>query len=121
MGYCNENFFGYLISFTTFSSVITLQKTGKWNAMHVRIAWEVYHHQQKEAKGGTIKPDLLRTPSHLFPPGAASLPRSHEMPFAPSMNSHRPPPTFEQPHSVSLFGSSGSHMGMRLQGENVNC
>ena len=26
---------------------VTLQKTGKWNAMHVRIAWEIYNHQQK--------------------------------------------------------------------------
>lgn len=25
-----------------------LQKTGLWNAMHVRIAWEIYHHQAKQ-------------------------------------------------------------------------
>merc|ERR1712223_293181 len=24
------------------------KKTGKWNAMHVRIAWEIYNHQQKQ-------------------------------------------------------------------------
>lgn len=24
------------------------QKSGKWNAMHVRIAWEIYNHQHKE-------------------------------------------------------------------------
>ena len=26
----------------------SFQKTGKWNAMHVRIAWEIYNHQQKQ-------------------------------------------------------------------------
>jgi hypothetical protein len=66
-----------------------LQKTGKWNAMHVRIAWEIYHHQQKgnvlggENKGpGLIgKSDLLRPPTHMF-----GAPQSH--PFAPT---HRAP------------------------------
>ena len=32
------------------------KKTGKWNAMHVRIAWEIYNHQQKaktDAKPGS--------------------------------------------------------------------
>lgn len=24
------------------------QKTGRWNAMHVRIAWEIYYHQNKQ-------------------------------------------------------------------------
>ncbi|KAL1451022.1 hypothetical protein WDU94_003319, partial [Cyamophila willieti] len=53
-------------------------KTGKWNAMHVRIAWEIYNHQQKalaqESKGlkaSTLPSasDLLRPPTHLLPPG----------------------------------------------------
>ncbi|RZF36684.1 hypothetical protein LSTR_LSTR016222 [Laodelphax striatellus] len=38
------------------------KKTGKWNAMHVRIAWEIYHHQQKqaaEAKAVTKTKQLL--------------------------------------------------------------
>lgn len=24
-----------------------MQKPGKWCAMHVHIAWQIYHHQQK--------------------------------------------------------------------------
>nr|XP_027233010.1 autism susceptibility gene 2 protein homolog [Penaeus vannamei] len=41
-------------------------KTGRWNAMHVRIAWEIYYHQQKqtpEKPGAKLGgPDLLRPP-----------------------------------------------------------
>ncbi len=59
-----------------------LQKSGKWCAVHVRVAWEIYHHQQKQsAEGGKPgstegKPpsaggDSLRPPSHLLPPGSA--------------------------------------------------
>ncbi|KAK5637809.1 hypothetical protein RI129_000010, partial [Pyrocoelia pectoralis] len=85
-------------------------KSGKWNAMHVRIAWEVYHHQQKESKGSSVKPDLLRTPSHLFPP---SVPFSrHDISFPPSLTTHRPP-TFEQPHP-GIFGSTGPHIGFTI-------
>lgn len=58
------------------------QKTGKWNAMHVRIAWEIYHHQQKQAAEvkagvnvGGSKSDLLRPPTHLFP----GPPRPHDL------------------------------------------
>lgn len=37
------------------------QKTGKWNAMHVRIAWEIYNHQQKQK--GDKKADNPLVPS----------------------------------------------------------
>ncbi|XP_014240308.1 autism susceptibility gene 2 protein homolog isoform X1 [Cimex lectularius] len=82
-------------------------KTGKWNAMHVRVAWEIYHHQQKgglsmggESKVGTLigKSDLLRPPTHMFGP---------PHPFTPA---HRAPPTFEHtpptfpPMGTSVFG-----------------
>uniref|UniRef100_A0A1B6C6L4 Uncharacterized protein n=1 Tax=Clastoptera arizonana TaxID=38151 RepID=A0A1B6C6L4_9HEMI len=61
----------------------TPKKTGKWNAMHVRIAWEIYHHQQKQAAevkvgvslGTSNKGDLLRPPTHLFP----GPPRTHDL------------------------------------------
>lgn len=33
------------------------QKPGKWCAMHVHIAWQIYHHQQK------VKVSLLGTPA----------------------------------------------------------
>ncbi|KAJ8928047.1 hypothetical protein NQ314_019417 [Rhamnusium bicolor] len=72
-------------------------KSGKWNAMHVRVAWEIYHHQQKsgEAKGSiaAAKPsaDLLRPPTHLFSPSVHSQRPPHELsPFPPSLASHRP-------------------------------
>ncbi|XP_053374941.1 autism susceptibility gene 2 protein-like isoform X3 [Mercenaria mercenaria] len=47
----------------------TAKKPGKWCAVHVRIAWEIYHHQQKQNsdKGSDSKPsDPLRPPSHLI-------------------------------------------------------
>lgn len=58
--------------------------------MHVRVAWEIYHHQQKanaDGKGAAAgKDQLLRPAGHLFqPPG----PR-HDMPgYAPGF---LPPP-----------------------------
>ena len=63
--------------------VFLLQKSGKWCAVHVRVAWEIYHHQQKQnaesSKNGEGKPpsDALRPPSHLLPPGppGSSIPR----------------------------------------------
>lgn len=43
--------------------------------MHVRVAWEIYHHQQKQTAEGKpglgapgAKDPLLRPPGHLFPP-----------------------------------------------------
>ena len=40
---------------------LDFQKTGKWNAMHVRIAWEIYNHQQKQK--GDKKADNPLVPS----------------------------------------------------------
>ncbi|KAI4455897.1 fibrosin family member [Holotrichia oblita] len=87
------------------------KKTGKWNAMHVRIAWEIYHHQQKsgEAKSGVAK-DLLRPPTHLFSPSVHPT-RPHEMPFPPSLGPHRPPTYDQPPHHGSLFTAPASHIG----------
>ncbi|KAJ8982541.1 hypothetical protein NQ317_005543, partial [Molorchus minor] len=92
-----------------------IMKTGKWNAMHVRVAWEIYHHQQKsgEAKGSitAAKPptDLLRPPTHLFSPSVHAQ-RSHELsPFPPTL-AHRPP-GFDQPHPGSLFTAPPGHLG----------
>lgn len=36
-------------------SFVFFQKPGKWCAMHVHIAWQIYHHQQK------VKVSLLST------------------------------------------------------------
>lgn len=94
--------------------MLFFQKTGKWNAMHVRVAWEIYHHQQKsgEAKGSitTAKPttDLLRPP-HLFSPSVHSQRPPHDITAFPSLSTHRPP-GFDQPHPGSLFSAPG-HLG----------
>ncbi|XP_070132401.1 serine-rich adhesin for platelets isoform X4 [Drosophila bipectinata] len=40
---------------TSFSS----RKTGRWNAMHVRIAWEIYYHQNKQSSEKTGYPVTL--------------------------------------------------------------
>ncbi|XP_072394312.1 uncharacterized protein [Diabrotica undecimpunctata] len=96
-------------------------KTGKWNAMHVRVAWEIYHHQQKsgEAKGSLASAtaaakssaDMLRPPTHLFSPSVHSRPPHELSPFPMSLSSHRPP-GFDQPHHPgSLFSSPAGHLG----------
>ncbi|XP_018566132.1 protein enabled homolog [Anoplophora glabripennis] len=94
------------------------KKTGRWNAMHVRVAWEIYHHQQKsgEAKGSitAAKPptDLLRPPTHLFSPSVHSQRPPHELsPFPPTLATHRPP-GYDQPHHPgSLFTTPPGHLG----------
>lgn len=78
--------------------------------MHVRVAWEIYMHQQKGDKGSNAKAELLRPPTHLFSPSVHAT-RPHEIPFPSSLTSHRPPPTYEQTHPGSLFSSPASHIG----------
>lgn len=94
----------------------TFQKAGRWNAMHVRIAWEIYHHQAKQNPDKTatpgigVKTDMLRPPTHIFPP--AGVPRSHELPssFPPSALPGRPP--YESgPMPGSFLGTPGTHLG----------
>ncbi|KAK9883849.1 hypothetical protein WA026_002047 [Henosepilachna vigintioctopunctata] len=95
-------------------------KTGKWNAMHVRVAWEIYHHQQKsgEAKGTAVKTELLRPPTHLFSPNVHST-RPHELAFPPTLSSHRPP-GFDQPHPSSLFAAHPSHLTKSFPGSTLS-
>ncbi|XP_048520220.1 autism susceptibility gene 2 protein, partial [Dendroctonus ponderosae] len=101
-----------------------IMKSGKWNAMHVRVAWEIYHHQQKsgDAKGtlSGIAPksgvpstaDLLRAPSHLFSPGMHQRPPELSPYTSPALSNHRPV-GFEQPthHPASLFATPAGHLG----------
>ena len=44
----NFNFIQPDYHFKAINEFQSFQKTGKWNAMHVRIAWEIYNHQQKQ-------------------------------------------------------------------------
>lgn len=89
--------------------------------MHVRIAWEIYHHQQKqqaEAKAGggvSTKTELLRPPGHLYP-GAAGGGLGMSTPMAPPFPTNLPPthsaPPHPPPHHVGAFLSSpASHLG----------
>lgn len=89
--------------------------------MHVRVAWEIYHHQQKsgEAKGSLASAtaaaktsaDLLRPPTHLFSPSVHARPPHELSPFQMSLANHRPP-GFDQPHHPgSLFTSPAGHLG----------
>ncbi|XP_047990918.1 fibrosin-1-like protein isoform X8 [Leguminivora glycinivorella] len=72
-------------------------KTGKWNAMHVRIAWEIYNHQQKEKTGGAAsgapgattpsaaadKDKLRAFPAPAPPPAAYRSPYDLPAPYLP--------------------------------------
>lgn len=79
--------------------------------MHVRVAWEIYHHQQKgdATKPGAVKTELLRPPTHLFSPSVHHT-RPHDLPFPSSLPSHRTA-AFDQAHPGSLFSAPPSHIG----------
>lgn len=115
---------GHLAAFQPKISPLVKAKTmksGRWCAMHVRISWEIYHHQQKQQaesqKGGSgstkTVPDLLRPPNHLF----GSLPRPHELGFSsPLLNSaaslHGRSPYDVTPQHPSFLGPTPAHLGM---------
>ncbi|XP_059480502.1 autism susceptibility gene 2 protein homolog isoform X2 [Neocloeon triangulifer] len=88
-------------------------KTGKWNAMHVRIAWEIHYRQQDKAAeaksaaiaaGKQLPADLLRPPSgphHLLggplpPPSLNPGSTAFSALQPPGPPHHRPAP-FEPP------------------------
>lgn len=102
MQHCSELF--QIICF-----LLPLQKPGKWCAVHVRIAWEIYLYQQKQAGADKSEskpmPDSLRPPSHLLPGG--SLSRPLELPLsAPSSLLSSGRSMFESsPHSLLTPGS----------------
>lgn len=103
-------------------------KSGRWCAMHVRIAWEIYNHQQKQQvdahKAGGVGPsvsqslpsknDLLRPPNHLY----SSLPRPHDLgPFPSALLSAAGAPSHTRPHFEAaphgnFLTPNPSHIGM---------
>lgn len=107
----------------TLLSPFLFQKTGRWNAMHVRVAWEIYHHQAKQnpekaSSVAGVKPDNMLRP-HMYPPPASpSVPRPHEMTPAP-------PPGFPNPSAMpgrpfdplgaNFLTSPSSHLGLSAQ------
>lgn len=88
--------------------------------MHVRIAWEIYNHQQKQVDvktahptmvaGSTVaaKSELLRPPTHMFPP------RPHEM--GPFSAPHRAPHPFESSThpAAAPFPGLGKRFSLQL-------
>ena len=61
---------GYMTRPINIFELYVFQKPGKWCAAHVRIAWEIYHHQQKtsdKGPGDNKMADPLRPPGHLLP------------------------------------------------------
>ncbi|KAG0429730.1 hypothetical protein HPB47_023335, partial [Ixodes persulcatus] len=71
---------------TLHSSKKVHQKSGRWCAMHVRIAWEIYKHQQKQqqqaaAATARTKGDMLRAPNHHL---YSAMPRPHDLASFPS-------------------------------------
>lgn len=89
--------------------------------MHVRIAWEILHHQKKEnpektsttpnlAKTATTPTDMHRPPSHIFS-SAGVLPRPPELSttFPPGLP--RPYDTASIPSGFLAAGPT-SHLGM---------
>ncbi|XP_042898274.1 uncharacterized protein [Parasteatoda tepidariorum] len=99
-------------------------KPGKWCAMHVRIAWEIYNHQQKQKQAeahkagialATVNPpsDRIHAANHLF----CSMPRNHELsPFSSSLltaaaaSAH--PRSFEaSAHHSTFLNPTPAHLG----------
>lgn len=89
--------------------------------MHVRIAWEILHHQKKEnpektstapnlTKAAPAPTEMHRPPSHIFP-------SSNVLPRPPELSTNFPPglPTRSyDPASIpsGFLGGPPSHLGM---------
>lgn len=95
------------------------QKAGRWNAMHVRIAWEILHHQKKEnpEKTATIPnlcskaAELPPRPSHMFP-SAGVMPRPHELSASFPAGLTARPPYETGPIPAGFLAGPPSHIGM---------
>lgn len=91
--------------------------------MHVRIAWEILHHQKKENPEKTTNTpnhtktpaptsDMHRPPSHIFPSAGVLPPRPPEL-------SATFPPGLPRPYDTSAIPSGflagpTSHLGKRI-------
>ncbi|KAK5637727.1 hypothetical protein RI129_000095, partial [Pyrocoelia pectoralis] len=74
--------------------------------MHVRIAWEVYHHKERVERC-SVKPDLLRTPPTYF----HLVFHSHVTIIVPAKFNYAPPSNIRATHP-GIFGSTGPHIGL---------
>ena len=78
------------------------QRNGKWNAMHVRIAWLIYHHQQKQkapgsdaakdlpALGGAARIDSAKAAPPSIPSSSSSSSRDPSSATTPKHNGVSP-------------------------------
>ena len=79
------------------------QKTGKWNAMHVRIAWEIYNHQQKAKSENKNGPP---TSNSLKPHGFELLNKPQGPPGPDYMGKRPGPPQDLMGRTPSLYGGA---------------
>jgi hypothetical protein len=93
--------------------------------MHVRVAWEIYHHQAKQnpekaSSVAGVKPESMLRP-HMYPPSSPSVARPHEMPPTPTgfpNPNALPGRPFDQ-LTANFLGSPSSHLGELI--ENLDC
>lgn len=87
--------------------------------MHVRIAWEILHHQKKDnpdktssipnlSKPSTVSESLHRPPSHIFPPSSV-MSRPPDLASSFPSNLSRQFETATHPAAGYLAGAS--HLG----------
>ena len=67
---------------------LSLQKTGKWNAMHVRIAWEIYNHQHKNTDPSKSQPSSLNPSSSAIRDSNSRI-LSNELTKKPNLESDK--------------------------------
>ncbi|XP_076367416.1 uncharacterized protein LOC143255516 [Tachypleus tridentatus] len=98
-------------------------KSGRWCAMHIRIAWEIYHHQQQQSEvhkpGATGSAsnknpaDPLRPPVHMLP---HSVPRPHDFHMSLLLNAAGTTPgrtPFEgSSHPGTFLNPAAAHLSL---------
>lgn len=83
--------------------------------MHVRIAWEIYHHQAKQnpdkvSSVAGVKPEMSRGGhAPYLTASSPNIQRPHEMSSTPSPS--YPPRTFD-PMTANYLSPPSSHLGM---------
>lgn len=89
--------------------------------MHVRIAWEILHHQKKDnpektasVSIGTKPTEMHRPPSHIFPTGGV-LQRPHELQSTFPAGMPGRPPYETSPMPSSFLAGPTSHLGKIIQ------
>lgn len=99
-----------------------LRKPGKWCAMHVHIAWQIYHHQQKVKKQMQsdphkldfgLKPEFLSRPPGPSLFGAIHHPHDLARPstlFSAAGAAHPAGPPFGPPPHHSNFLNPAAHL-----------